>query len=228
MFDGNWRQGVDQMVKPIGRNLHRAGVSADVLTVIGLLMSVVMALAVGSGRLQLGFLLLIAVAIPDLLDGPVSAAAGTSSKRGAFFDSTADRITDSFLLGGVAWYLASQPGAGRIAVLPFAVMAASSLISYERAKAESLGYDAKGGLMERAERIIVLAIGLLFESLLIPVLWILLVATIGTAIFRFQKVWKQASKERPIPTPRERATWRARRKPRVATRRNTRRRASRN
>jgi CDP-diacylglycerol---glycerol-3-phosphate 3-phosphatidyltransferase len=227
MFDGNWRQGVDQVVKPIGRNLHKAGISADVLTIIGLVMSAAMAVAVGAGYLQLGLVLLLAAAIPDLLDGPVSKAAGTSSKRGAFFDSTADRVTDAFLLGGVAWYLASQPGAGRIAVLPFAVMAASSLISYERAKAESLGYDAKGGLMERAERIIVLAAGLLFEALLIPILWFLLVATIGTAIFRFQKVWKQASKERPVPAPRERSTWRARRQPRATTRRSTTRRTGR-
>lgn len=227
MFDGNWRQGVDQVVRPIGRNLHRAGISADVLTVTGLVMSGAMAVAVGAGYLRVGLLLLIATAIPDLLDGPVSKAAGTSSKRGAFFDSTADRVTDAFLLGGVAWYLSSQPGAGRIAVLPFAVMAASSLISYERAKAESLGYEAKGGLMERAERIIVLAVGLLFDGLLIPILWFLLVATIGTAVYRFMKVWKQASAERPTPSPRERSTWRARRRPRPDVARS-RRRAGRN
>ncbi|MCP3936107.1 MAG: CDP-alcohol phosphatidyltransferase family protein [Actinomycetia bacterium] len=214
MFDGNWRRGVDQVVKPIGRNLHRAGITADMLTILGLLMSAAMAVVVGMGYLQLGLVLLAATAIPDLLDGPVSKAAGTSSDRGAFFDSTADRVTDAMLLGGIAWYLASQPGAGRISVLPFAVMASSSLISYQRAKAESLGYDAKGGLMERAERILVLAVGLLFEGLLIPVLWVLLVATIGTAIYRFQKVWKQASKDRPTPAPRERAEWRTRRRAR--------------
>ena len=129
MFDGNWRQGVDQVVRPMGRNLHRAGVTADMLTVLGLLMSAAMAVVVGMGYLQLGLVLLVATAIPDLLDGPVSKAAGTSSKRGAFFDSTADRVTDAMLLGGIAWYLASQPGAGRIAVLPFAVMASSSHIS---------------------------------------------------------------------------------------------------
>ena len=69
----------------------------------------------------------------------------------------------------------------------------SSLISYQRAKAESLGIDAKGGLMERAERIIAICIGLLFEPLLIPILWIMLVLTSITAIQRFVKVWKQAA-----------------------------------
>jgi CDP-diacylglycerol--glycerol-3-phosphate 3-phosphatidyltransferase len=72
-------------------------------------------------------------------------------------------------------------------------MALSSVISYMRAKAESLGLDAKGGLMERAERIIALCIGLLFPSILIPILWITLGLTAITAVQRFVKVWKQAA-----------------------------------
>ena len=67
------------------------------------------------------------------------------------------------------------------------------MISYQRAKAESLGLDAKGGLMERAERIIALCIGLLFPFLLIPMLWVMLVLTAVTAVQRFVKVWKQAA-----------------------------------
>ena len=80
-----------------------------------------------------------------------------------------------------------------MALLPYAVMAVSSLISYQRAKAESLGIDAKGGLMERAERIIAICLGLLIPVLLIPILWIMLVLTSITAIQRFVKVWKQAA-----------------------------------
>ena len=71
-------------------------------------------------------------------------------------------------------------------------MAISSLISYQRAKAESLGLDAKGGLMERAERVVLLCIGLLFEPLLVPVLWLMLALTAITAGQRFVKVWRQA------------------------------------
>ena len=102
-------------------------------------------------------------ALPDVLDGAVAKASGTAGPRGAFFDSVSDRVTDALLLGGVAWHL-STTHPGRIAVLPMAVLAASMLISYERAKAESLGFDARGGLMERAERIIALGVGLLFDS----------------------------------------------------------------
>ena len=98
-----------------------------------------------------GLLLVVLAALPDLLDGALAKASGAASQRGAFFDSTVDRITDAVLLGGVAWYLASNESA-HLTLLPFAIMALSSLISYQRAKAESLGLDAKGGLMERAER----------------------------------------------------------------------------
>ena len=79
-----------------------------------------------------------------------------------------------------------------MAMLPFAIMALSSVISYQRAKAESLGLDAKGGIMERAERIILFCLGLLIPYLLIPILWVMMVLTGVTAVQRFVKVWKQA------------------------------------
>ena len=82
-----------------------------------------------------------------------------------FFDSVVDRVSDSFLFGGVAWFYASSD-TPKFSIVPFAVLGASLIISYERAKAESLGLYAKGGLMERAERIILLCFGLLFDSLL--------------------------------------------------------------
>jgi CDP-diacylglycerol--glycerol-3-phosphate 3-phosphatidyltransferase len=72
-------------------------------------------------------------------------------------------------------------------------MAVSSVISYQRAKAESLGLDARGGLMERAERIVLICLGLLIEPLLVPILWVMLVLTSITAVQRFVKVWKQAA-----------------------------------
>jgi CDP-diacylglycerol--glycerol-3-phosphate 3-phosphatidyltransferase len=84
-------------------------------------------------------------------------------------------------------------------MLPVAVMGAAMLVSYQRAKAESLGFDAKGGLMERAERFIVLGIGLLFGEILIPVLWLMLVLTLATAVQRFVKVWRQGDVPRETP-----------------------------
>ena len=149
MFDGNWRDTVNKGLDPIGVSLRRAGVTADALTISGVLIASVGAVVIGNGYLTLGFVFLVLTGIPDALDGAVAKASGTSSARGAFFDSVSDRITDALLFGGVTWYLASNEP-GRISVLPVAVMGAAMLISYQRAKAESLGFDAKGGIMERA------------------------------------------------------------------------------
>lgn len=176
--------------------------------------------AIGNGALRAGLVLVALTALPDVLDGAVAKASGTASPRGAFFDSVADRASDAFLMGGVAWYLATtQPG--RVAVLPLAVLAVSMLVSYERAKAEALGFDAKGGLMERAERMLLLGFGLLFHTLLVPVLWVMLLLTTVTVGQRFVRVWRQASK--PVPQQPLRVRWRSRRVAR-STRREWRRR----
>jgi len=198
MLDGNWRAAVDRGLIPIGRSLRRTGVSADVVTITGIVMATAAAVSIGLGYLRFGLLFLVLTGIPDALDGAVAKASGTTSKRGAFFDSVSDRLTDALLFGGIAWHLAgTEPG--RTMMLPVAVMGAAMLVSYQRAKAESLGFDAKGGLMERAERFIVLGIGLLFGEILIPVLWLMLVLTLATAVQRFVKVWRQGDVPRETP-----------------------------
>jgi CDP-diacylglycerol--glycerol-3-phosphate 3-phosphatidyltransferase len=192
VFDGRFRSSVDKGVGPIGTALGKTGLSPDHLTAMGLLMAVPAAVAIGTGRLAVGLILLILSAVPDLLDGALAKASGTASKRGAFFDSVADRVTDALIMGGVAWFLETSRHS-HIAVLPFGILAVSTLISYERAKAESLGFTAKGGLMERAERIILLCIGLVAPVILIPILWAMLILTSITAVQRFVMVWRQAS-----------------------------------
>jgi len=223
MFDGRFRTSVEKGLKPVGANLRQAGIKADHLTAFGVLMSAAAAVAIANGALRGGLLLLALTAIPDVLDGAVAKASGTASPRGAFFDSVMDRVADALLLGGVAWYLDSTQD-GRIAVLPMAVLGASMLISYERAKADSLGFDARGGLMERAERLVLLGFALLFDSLLVPVLWVMLVLTLVTAGQRFVKVWGQASATVPQVAPvdrdrRRRTLRRVEREQRAARRR---------
>ncbi len=192
MFDGRFRAPVERAVKPLGQALRKTGLSPDHLTIAGLVIAVGSAILVARGQLIWGLVLVILAALPDLLDGALAKATNSSSQRGAYFDSVMDRVTDAFLFGGLAWYLGDKKGP-HWAVLPYAVMAVSSVISYQRAKAESLGLNAKGGLMERAERIILLCIGLLFSVVLVPILWLMLVLTTITAIQRFVKVWKQAA-----------------------------------
>jgi CDP-diacylglycerol--glycerol-3-phosphate 3-phosphatidyltransferase len=192
MFDGKFRTPIDKAVKPLGEWLRRTGLTPDHLTIVGLVVGAGAAFAIGAGELRIGLVLVILAALPDLLDGALARASGAASQRGAFFDSTVDRLTDALLLGGIAWHLASTESA-HMSILPFAVMTVSSLISYQRAKAESLGLEAKGGLMERAERIVLICLGLLFDVLLIPILWVMLALTCVTAVQRFVKVWRQAA-----------------------------------
>ena len=221
MFDKNLRVHVEKRLRPVGANIDKAGLSADHLTVLGVVMAVAASVAIANGALDLAALLLALTAVPDVLDGAVAKASGTASPRGAFFDSVADRFTDALLFGGVAWYLAStEPG--RLAVLPLAVLGFSMLVSYERAKADSLGFDARGGLMERAERLLFLGFGLLFGSLLVPVLWVMLVLSAITAVQRFVMVWRQASAPQPEAVPAA-VRWRARRAARTTERMKVRR-----
>ena len=197
MFDKRCRTEVERSLRPVGSGIGRVGVTADQLTLAGLVMSVVAAVAVGAGRLGWAAVALAAACALDILDGAVAKASGTASARGSFYDSVVDRVSDASVLGGFAWYLQSTHPGSHVALLPMAVMAASALVSYERAKAESLGFSARGGLMERAERMFALGACLVFSVIMVPVLWVMLVLTLVTAGHRFAMVWRQASN--PVP-----------------------------
>jgi CDP-diacylglycerol--glycerol-3-phosphate 3-phosphatidyltransferase len=192
MLDGRWRAKVERGLEPVGLGLHRVGITADGLTIIGLVVAVATAFAIADGHLVLGVIGVILTGVPDILDGSVARSSGRASPRGAFFDSVCDRVADAALFLGVAWYLANDDP--RLPVLVMAVLALSMLITYERARAESLGFVARGGLMERAERLVLLGVGLAF-NILVPVLWVMLALTAFTAVQRFVKVWRQATPE---------------------------------
>lgn len=225
MFDGQFRKQVDAAVKPIGRGLVKAGITADVITVVGLVMSLGAAVAIGFGALNLGLLLLILTGIPDLLDGAVAKASGRASVRGAFFDSVSDRVTDAMLFAGLTFYFAADGASPWLVLLPVLGYATASWVSYVRAKADALGFDAHVGLVERAERIILLGLGLLFGgAVLVWVLGLVVVLNLITALQRFVTVWRQATdatpalaarrrRRAPRPTAAERrATWAERRR----------------
>jgi CDP-diacylglycerol--glycerol-3-phosphate 3-phosphatidyltransferase len=191
MLDKRWRAGVERGLAPVGERLRRLGIAPDLLTAIGLVVSIATAIVIASGHLVWGVVGVIVAGLADLLDGTVARRTGQASPRGSFFDSVADRVSDAALLIGTGWYLGRT--SAHLPMLAFAVAALSMVISYERAKAESLGLQAKGGLMERAERFVLLSIALAF-NIIVPVLWVMLVLTALTAIDRFWKVWKQAAR----------------------------------
>ena len=193
MLDGRWRATVERGLEPVGQSLHRAGISADGLTLIGLVLAFGTAALIADGHLLLGVIGVTLTGVPDILDGSVARSSGRAGPRGAFFDSVCDRVADAAIFVGLAWYLADEDP--RLPVLVLAVLAVSMLITYERARAESLGFQARGGLMERAERMVLLGVGLAFD-VLVPVLWVMLALTALTAVQRFVKVWRQATPSR--------------------------------
>jgi CDP-diacylglycerol--glycerol-3-phosphate 3-phosphatidyltransferase len=178
----------------LGSRLADHGVTADHVTVAGLFLAALTGTVIALGHLWTGVALVTAGGLMDTLDGAVAKAAGSASRRGAFFDSVSDRVADAFMFGGLSWYLAARQ-TPELALLPFGILAVGNLISYTRAKAESFGWDAKGGLMERAERLIGLGLALLFNVVLVPLLSVLLGLCVLTAVQRFWKVWRQATVE---------------------------------
>ncbi|MGH9127897.1 MAG: CDP-alcohol phosphatidyltransferase family protein [Acidimicrobiales bacterium] len=200
MLDGRWRVGVSRATVPASAALRRTGVTPDQLTGLGLVLAAGAGVAIAVGDLTAGAVLIGFCGLADLLDGPLAKAAGSASLRGAFFDSVADRLSDVFLLAGVAWYLASTRGP-HLAVLALGVLGASMLPSYVRAKADTLGLAARGGIMERAERMIVLGVAIFIQAylpavpVLVPVLWLILALSLLTAGQRFSSAWRQA----PLP-----------------------------
>ena len=109
MFDGRFRRGVDSITAPVGRQLVRAGVSADVLTFSGLVFAVATAWAIGAGYNWLAIILLTTAGFHDLLDGAVAKASHRASQRGSFYDSVVDRVADVlyvlalYVVGATAW-----------------------------------------------------------------------------------------------------------------------------
>jgi CDP-diacylglycerol--glycerol-3-phosphate 3-phosphatidyltransferase len=205
MLDSRWRAEFERGLLPIGSCLRRAGITADQVTVAGLATSLFTGWAIAQGRFGWAAAGLAASGLTDVLDGAVAKSGGTAGPRGAFFDSVCDRISDVVVMAGAAWYLAgTQP---HLSLLPFTVAALSFLVSYERSRAEALGLDGKGGLMERAERMAVLGVGLTF-GVLVPTLWVLAVLTGTTALQRFVKVWRQVPPVAPAsPADQRRGLW---------------------
>ncbi len=181
------RSATDRLVLPIARALVRAGATANWLTFAGMAGTIAGMAVVLSGRPFLGAWVLVFATAVDAFDGAVARLRGSSSAFGSFFDSVADRVSDAVIFGGVAWLVRDDALAFTVAVV---ALAAALITSYVRAKAESLGWDATVGLVERPERVmlIVAAIGLGFVEF---ALWVLAVGGVITIAQRFRAVLRQ-------------------------------------
>jgi CDP-diacylglycerol--glycerol-3-phosphate 3-phosphatidyltransferase len=195
-FKAFW-QGV--VLAPIVNLLLRLGVSPDAVTLVGTLGVAAGALAFyPRGELLVGTIVITAFVFSDLVDGAMARKSGRSSTFGSFWDSTLDRVGDAAIFGGLALYFAGPGDSYLYLCLSLFCLVMGNLTSYARAKAESLGLDAKGGLAERADRLVAIlaATGLaaLFDvPILIELtLWVLAAASAYTVVFRVLKVRRQA------------------------------------
>jgi CDP-diacylglycerol---glycerol-3-phosphate 3-phosphatidyltransferase len=190
------RNSFRHVTEPAGHALAKAGFTANSLTVIGLAGSVGAGFLIASGYARVGGLLSLLSGLPDMLDGAVAKATGRSSRRGAFLDSVVDRLSDAAVLAGIVW-LGISRNEPRVAVLAAMVLALSLIVSYVKARAESLGYECNVGIAERPERVVVLGVALLVGHVLAG-LWLLVIAAAITVVQRIMRVWQQPDVEPDI------------------------------
>jgi len=191
------------VLHPFVRLFIKMGISPDAVTLVGTLgVSAGALIFFPQGELLIGVLFITAFVFSDLIDGRMAREMGRVSKFGAFWDSTLDRIGDGAIFGGLALYFAGTGKDQGDSYLYLCVtlwcLVMGSVTSYARARAESLGMDAKGGIAERADRLVSILVmtglGALFDLpiLMYVTLWALAAASTYTVIFRVLKVRRQA------------------------------------
>jgi CDP-diacylglycerol--glycerol-3-phosphate 3-phosphatidyltransferase len=152
-------EGTRLTLAPVARGLHRFGISANAVTVVGVLVTVAGSAFLATGRPLPALVVLLAGALADTLDGQLAKVSGGGTRFGAFLDSTLDRVSDAALACGAA-ALGASLGDPILFWSALGGLVASFLVSYVRAKAESLGATATVGLMPREARLTILLIGI--------------------------------------------------------------------
>ncbi|MBO0868115.1 MAG: CDP-alcohol phosphatidyltransferase family protein [Micromonosporaceae bacterium] len=207
------RAGLTRVFDPIARALLRAGVSPDAVTVAGTVAIVATAIGLAArGHLVWASLIITVLAFTDMVDGSMARQRGRAGKFGAFLDSTMDRIADGAVFGSVVYWLGTQ-GRHLAAAAALICLVTGQIISYAKARAESLGMTANVGIAERAERLVLVGIGALLTGLgvryaLDVALWLLAAVSIFTVGQRMTTVYRQdrrAVAERNQQTRPERA-----------------------
>ncbi|MEO9325174.1 phosphatidylinositol phosphate synthase [Nocardioides sp. C4-1] len=195
-FKDFW-QGV--VLLPFVRLFIKMGISPDTVTFVGTVGVCAGALVFfPMGELLTGVLFITAFVFSDLIDGKMARELGRKSKFGAFWDSTLDRFGDGAIFGGLALYFAGPGDSYVYLCVSLYCLVLGSVTSYARARAESLGMDAKGGIAERADRLVSILVmtglGALFDLpiLMFVTLWVLAFANTYTVVFRIRKVHAQA------------------------------------
>ena len=196
MLDLRGRSRVAPILDPIAAGLAKARLTPTMITILGLLVTLVGAAYIAVDRYALGgFVAGVGVAL-DALDGPLARYQGTASIRGAFIDTMADRFGEVALWTGLTFSLRADETGLMLCILGLAF---SLLTPYVRSKAESWGAEGRGGWMGRAERMILLLVGLMCTGwglkVLHPMLWTFVVLSGLTVAQRSRRTWQQLGED---------------------------------
>ena len=193
-FAGSVAAGLSEALTKLARVLVRLGFSPNALTVLGLTAGLAAGVFFGFGRPLWALLSLIVCGVFDILDGKVAAIQNARSAFGAILDSTFDRYSEFFMYGGLAYHFR----ASWASALGFLAFLGSTMVSYTRARAEGLGFDGHIGMMQRAERMILMGLASLlgsvfavFDPAMIAALILISLFSNITAVQRLFSVRKQ-------------------------------------
>jgi CDP-diacylglycerol--glycerol-3-phosphate 3-phosphatidyltransferase len=189
---------VDRMTQPVGRWLVGRGVTPDVVTVVGTLGTVAAAVwFLPRGELFAGSVVITFFVLFDLVDGAMARVRGHGTPFGAVLDSTCDRVADGALFAGLTWWCLGVGQERVLGVAALICLVAGQLTSYIKARAEGVGLAADGGLVERAERLLIGLVGAGLHGLGVPyalhvALWALAAGSIWTVGQRIVAVYRSA------------------------------------
>lgn len=194
-----FRQFWNKLLSPVADGLIKLGVSPDMVTFVGTAGVCVGALWLfPQGEFFWGTIFVTAFVFSDIVDGTMARKLGRSSNWGAFLDSSLDRLGDAAIFGGIALWYAWEGDSPMYLCLSLICLVLGMMTSYTRARAESLGMDAKGGIAERSDRLVAILVMTGISGLLdLPILqhvtlWVLAVASLITVVQRIVKVRNQA------------------------------------
>jgi CDP-diacylglycerol--glycerol-3-phosphate 3-phosphatidyltransferase len=185
------------LLEKIVAAITATGISPNVLTLFGLIVNFWAAVLFATGMFRSAATVIFFAGFLDMLDGQVARRAKRVTAFGAFFDSTLDRYSDMALYMGLLVYYAVN-GRAAYVILAAVATAGSVMVSYSRARAESLIPSCKVGFMERPERVVLLILGGLFDRMA-PALWVISVVSTITVIHRILYTWQETKAGRVLP-----------------------------
>lgn len=186
MIDMKVRPRITRFLVPMGRGLAAIGVTPTLMTVFGLSITIAGSVLIANGYLKSGAGIVLLGSALDGLDGSIARVTGTESARGAFLDSAFDRLGEIAAFAGLGVASAGEP---RVLLLIVLAIGGAMLVPYMRARAEAQGVRGKGGLMGRAERVLLFTLGIILAQVE-WMLWIFVVTVWFTAGYRFATTYR--------------------------------------